>query len=287
MTSIRTQRPTTADTPSAPSTTPPDDLDRTLSSTAPDVPRGAPRLSIPSTLGWSTGIGLTLGALALRTKGAGWTAPALAAGAWKGAAVGAGIGAALLGLDRATGGEVRRQLEYVALDRRAQIGFVLRNLRHPWVGPMGLGVARDARAAQEQLYGLDEPLDGPQDAFRHAYAAALFTLRAQRDHGADQPTARRLAIGAGEAHEQDGQDNNDEYSRAMDTANNELGATLVGDGRATPGEQADDRGFVTEDALRQRVLDALRDARVTMVDRSVTPPAMRPSTAADLPRTPH
>ena len=280
--------PTTTATPTPPGTRrePVGDrtLDEQLSSTTPDVPARRPMLSIPGALGWGAGLGVLAGALLLRGSGAGWSLGALASGSWKGALVGAGIGGALIGIDRATGGEVKHQLDYVALDRRAQIGFVLRHPLKPWLAGMGLGVARDARAAQEQLYGRAEPLDGPQDAFRHAYAAALFTLRAERDHGQDPETAKALAIAAGEAHEVDGQDNNDDLSREMDRANNETGASIAGDGRARAGEPADDAGFVTEQALRQRVLDAMREGRLQLVDRTATPPGPRDSTRADLPR---
>lgn len=259
------------------------DLDRDLSSTTPDVPARRPMLSIPGTLAWGAGLGVAVGALLLRSKGAGWALPALASGAWKGAAVGAGMGAALIGIDRVTDGQVKKQLEYVSLDRRAQIGFVLKNLNRPWIAGLGIGVASDARAAQEQLYGTAEPLDGPQDAFRHAYAAALFTLRCERDHGVDPATAQRLAIDAGAAHEVDGQDNNDDLSRDMDHANNATGAALAGDGKARSGERADANGFVTERALRERVLDAMRAGKLELVDRTATPPAPRASTSADLP----
>ncbi len=261
-----------------------DDVDTTLSSTTPDVPRKRPMLPAPSTLGWGIGLGTALGALLLRSKGAGWGAGALASGAWKGALVGGGIGTALLGLDKLTSGQVKQQLDYVSLDRRAQILFVLRHPTNPWIAGTGLGVARDARGAQEQLYGTWDPLDGPQDAFRHSFAAALFSLRAMRDHGKTPEHAHTLAIGAGEAHEVDGQDNNDDFSRAMDSANNRTGTEIVGDGRAVPGENADANGFVTEHALRERVLAALRDGRLQVVDRSGESPVARASTASDLPR---
>jgi len=259
-------------------------IDDTLSSTTPDVPARRPLLSIPGALGWGAGIGAGLGALLLRPSGAGWALGSLGTGAWKGAAIGAGIGAALIGLDRITGGEVKQQLDYVSLDRRAQIWFVVTNPTRPWIAHMGLGVAEDARAAQVALFGRPDPLDGPQDAFRHAYAAALFSLRAMRDHGEDPAKAHDLAIRAGAAHEADGQDNNDDLSRGMDTANNSTGTQLVGDGRAARGEAADAAGFVTERALADRVLAALGSGQLQLVDRDATPPGPRASTAADLPR---
>lgn len=277
MTRIAAQLPQVTTNPA------PDDVDRTLSSTAPDVKRTAPLLSIPGALGVGLAAGAGIGMLLLRGRGAGWGLTALGTGAWKGAAVGAGMGAALIGIDRVTDGQVKKQLDYVGLDRRAQILFVLRNPTRPWVAGMGLGVARDARAAQEGLYGMREPLDGPQDAFRHTFAAALFSLRSMRDHGQSPADAHRLAIGAGEAHEVDGQDNNDSFSRAMDTFNNHLGTELADDGRAAAGEAADASGFVTEHALRERVLRAIADGRVQLVDRSGDPPTMRSSGDADLP----
>ncbi|MCB0877755.1 MAG: hypothetical protein KDC46_02085 [Thermoleophilia bacterium] len=258
-------------------------LDAQLSSTTPDVPKQRPMLPIASTLAWGAGVGALLGALVLRPRGGGWALGALATGGWKGALVGGGIGGALLGLDRLTGGEVKKQLDYVALDRRHQIGVVLRHPTKPWLAGLGLGVARDARAAQEQLYGTREPLDGPQDAFRHTYAAALMTLRAIRDHGEDPAGAAALAIEAGEAHELDGQDNNDDLSREMDRFNNHVGAGLAGDGRAAGGEQADANGFVTEHALRERVLEAMRTGQVQLVDRGATPAAPRVSGPGDVP----
>jgi hypothetical protein len=254
-----------------------------LSSTTPDTPERSRFLSVPGTLAWGTGLGVAAGMLLMRSRGAGWSLAALGTGALRGAALGAGLGASLVGLDRVTGGEVKQQLDYVLLDRRAQVLFVLRHPTKPWLASTGLGVARDARAAQEALYGMAEPTDGPQDAFRHTWAAALLALRAMRDHGVPSGEAQQLAIEAGEAHEVDGQDNNDALSRAMDEHNNAAGAALAGDGRARPGEQADSRGFVTEHALRERVLDAIADGDVELVDRTADPARARESSAADLP----
>lgn len=262
----------------------PADLDESLSSTTPDVSRRTDRLTPLGALGWGIGLGVGAGVLLLRPSGAGWGVGALATGAWKGALVGAGAGAALLGLDAVTGGEVKRQFDFLSLDRRAQILFVLRNATNPWVAPTGLAVARDAKVAQDQLYGTWDPKDGPQDAFRHAYAAGLFSLRAMRDHAESPETAHRIAIGAGDAHEVDGQDNNDDFSRAMDTANNRAGITIVGDGRARAGEQADPSGFVTERALRMRVLEALAAGDLRVVERSGDAPRERATNPHDLPR---
>lgn len=261
----------------------PDDLDSTLSSTTPDVPKGPQLLSAPHALGWGAAAGALLGALALRSPGAGRSLASFGAGALKGAAVGAGIGSALLGIDRLTNGEVHTQLDRISLDRRAQVGFVLTHPTKPWLAGLGLGVARDARAAQEQLYGMREPLDGPQDAFRHAYASALFSLRAMREHGAAPDDAHALAVAAGEAHEVDGQDNNDSFSRAMDTFNNAAGTSIVGDGRANSGEQAGADGLVSEHALRDRVIAAMGAGTLQLVERSRATPAPRTSTPADLP----
>jgi hypothetical protein len=260
------------------------DLDTTLSSTTPDVRRGATLLPLAESLAWGAGIGSAIGALLLRGRGAGWSLGALGAGALKGAAIGAGLGAALVGVDRLTGGQVQQKLDYLSLDRRAQIWFVLSNPTRPWIASTGLDVARDARAAQVELYGSAEPLDGPQDAFRHAYAAALFSLRAMRDHSEAPATAQRLAVAAGAAHEVDGQDNNDRFSRAMDHLNNDAGALIAGDGRARDGEAADASGWVTEQALRQRVLNAMAAGSLQLVDRAGSDaPITRPSTPGDLP----
>lgn len=260
-----------------------DSLDATLSSTTPDVPRQPKLLSPLGSIGWGLGIGAGLGALLLRPSGAGWALGALGTGAWKGAMVGAGMGAALLGLDRITDGQVKKQLDYVSLDRRAQILFVLKNPTNPWIAGTGIGVARDAQAMQDSLYGRWDPKDGPQDAFRHAFAAGLFSLRAIRDHGETPENAHRLAIGAGDAHEADGQDNNDDYSRAMDVANNLAGTQVVGDGRALPGEDADADGFLTERGLRDRVLGALHDGRLHVIERGGDGPTTRASAPTDMP----
>jgi hypothetical protein len=262
-------------------------VDRSLSSTTPDVPKKTTFLGVGGTLGWGLGLGAGIGALLLRSKGAGWGLGALAGGAWKGAAVGAGMGAALIGIDRATGGAVKQQLDLVSLDRRAQAWFVLKHPNKPWLLQTGLGVAHDARTAQEHLYGKAEPLDGPQDAFRHTYAAALMSLRAMRDHGETPDSAHALAIEAGAAHEADGQDNNDDFSRNMDTFNNHAGTVVAGDGKAQPGEHADQDGFVTEHDLRERVLGAIATGQVQLVDRTGATPAARVSTLADLPNFPN
>jgi hypothetical protein len=279
----RANAPTIAQARAARATQP---VDTSLSSTTPDVPRRPQFLPPAHTMAWGLGIGLAAGALLLRTPGAGLGLGALASGAWKGGVLGAGLGASLVGLDHLTGGAVKQQLDLVSLDRRAQIGFVLRHPTEPWLLGMGLGVARDARAAQEHYYGTREPLDGPQDAFRHTYAAALFSLRAMRGHGLDPSAAHELAIQAGAAHEADGQDNNDAWSSAMDTANNLAGTKVVGDGRALAGEQADERGFVTEAALRERVLGAMADGAVQVVDRTGSEPSPRPTDVDDLPPFP-
>lgn len=270
----------------APQATPltPAAVHASTSSTTPDVPAGPTFLSIPKTFAFGGGIGIALGALLLRSPGAGWSLGALGSGAWKGAALGASLGGLLIGADRVTGGEVNRQLDTITLDRRAQLWFVLSNPTKPWLAGMGLRVASDARAAQEQLYGRREPLDGPQDAFRHAYASALFALRAMRDHGVPQAEAAQLAIEAGEAHEVDGQDNNDEHSRSMDFANNLAGTQVLGDARARAGEAADTAGFVTEAALRARILDALAAGQLQVVVRTGSEPSARPTVSGDLPQ---
>lgn len=253
------------------------------SSTTRDTPSGPTFLSLPKTLAFSGGIGIALGALLLRSPGAGWSLGALGSGAWKGAALGASLGGLAVGADRITDGEMNRQLDLIALDRRAQLWFALSNLTKPWLAGMGLGVMDDARAAQRQLYGGREPLDGPHDAFRHAYASALFVLRAMRDHGVPRAEAAKLAIEAGEANEVDGQDNNDEHSRSMDFANNLAGIEVVGDGRARAGEAADPDGFVTEAALRARIVDALAGGRLQVVVRTGSEPSARPTVPRDLP----
>lgn len=244
---------------------------------------GAPRLSLPHVMAGGIAAGATLGALALRTGGAGWSLPAFGTGAWKGAALGAAIAGALLGLDALTDGAVKNQLDLVTLDRRAQLLLVLRNPTKPWLAPMSIDVARDARAAQHRVFGAAERLDGPQDAFRHAYAAALLSLRAMREHDVSSSDAHALAIDAGNAHERDGQDNNDEHSRSMDVTNNEAVVTIVGDGRARAGEAHDGHGFLTDQALRERVLGAIGRGELTVVDRTGAEPTARPTTATDLP----
>jgi hypothetical protein len=275
---------TTATSSKARASDAPQDLDTTLSSTTPDVRRGATLLPVTESLAWGAWVGSAIGALLLRGRGAGWSLGALGAGALKGAALGAGLGAALVGVDRFTGGQVQQKLDYLSLDRRAQIWFVLSNPTRPWIAGTGLGVARDARASQVELYGRAEPLDGPQDAFRHTYAAALFSLRAMRDHGEDPATAHRLAVAAGAAHEVDGQDDNDQFSRAMDHFNNDAGALVAGDGRALDGEASDASGWVSEQALRQRVLAAMSAGGLQLVDRDgADAPIARPSAPDDVP----
>jgi hypothetical protein len=105
-----------------------------------------------------------------------------------------------------------------------------------------------------------------------------------RDHDIDPSEAHRLAIGAGNAHEVDGQDNNDPWSRAMDHANNTAGTHIVGDGRARAGEDADARGMLTEHALRGRVLAAIAAGEVEMIDRTGIRPSARRTNLADLPQ---
>lgn len=254
------------------------------SSTPPDTPPHRHGLPLLQTLAWSGGLGAAGGALLLRTGAGGWAPRVIGAGVLRGGALGVGVGAALLGIDRATHGEVQRQLGKLTLDRRAQAWFVISNPGRPWIGPTGIRVATAARTAQESLYGRAEPLDGPQDAFRHAFAAALLSLRAMRDHGQSTADAHRLAIDAGEAHERDGQDNNDDFSREMDRSNNRSGTQLIGDGRARSDEPADAAGYVTELALRERVLDAIGGGRLQLVDRGGSTPVARPSGVDDLPR---
>ena len=59
-----------------------------------------------------------------------------------------------IGLDRLTDGQVKKQLDYVSLDRRAQIMFVLRNPTNPWIAGTGIGVARDAQDLYRNLSGV-------------------------------------------------------------------------------------------------------------------------------------
>ena len=252
-------------------------LDATLSSTTPDVGAHAPFLATGRTLATTTLAGAAAGVLLRATR---------FPGVGGGALLGAAAGVAVLGIDRLAGGSVKRLVDAATLDRRHELAFVLANPTKPWLATFGLHVARDARDAQLGLFGTREPKDGPQDAFRHSYAAALFTLRAMRDHGLSAPESATLALAAGEAHEQDGQDNNDSYSRSMDEANNAAGTMIVGDGRARAGEEADARGFITEAALRDRILAAMAAGSLTMVDRPRgTTPYARPSVPADVPAT--
>lgn len=265
-------RRTSADAADAPSA---GDIDSGISSTTPDA-RRRHGLPVVATLAWGAGLGLGIGALLLRPSGLA-RVPGLVTGMRNGAIVGGGMGVALLGLDRLTHGAVGQQADSILLDRRAQAWFVLGHPTKPWLARMGLRVATDARAAQEQLYGRREPLDGPQDAFRHAYAAALYAQRMMEQHGVDPAEARALSAAAGRAHEVDGQDNNDEFSHAMDFHNNQGGLELVGDGHGPDGS------WLTEAQLRSAVLDAMAHGKLELVDRSGRTPAAVATTPRDLP----
>jgi len=251
-----------------------------LASVAPDVPVAAPRISWTGAVGRGATLGAAAGLLVLRPSG--WELTSLGTGAWKGAAIGVGVAAVLAGVDHLTGGAVKRQLDLVSLDRRHQILFVLKHPLRPWLTGMGLGVADAANAVQRRYFGAHDPMDGAPDALRHGYAAALFTLRAMRDHGESSGDAASLAIEAGDAHEADGQDNNDSYSHEMDAYNNRVGARLAGDGKPRAGEAADDAGWITERALADRVLDAIGAGEIQVVDRDATGAHPRLTTSADL-----
>lgn len=132
--------------------------------------------------------------------------------------------------------------------------FVVSNLHRPWLAEVGYGVLDDAKAAERGRYGASDHLDDDADAFRHAYAAALMTVRAMRDHGATQAEAARLVTGLGDAHERDGVDNG-AHASEMDRHNNRVGVELVGDGRQGA-------GWVTEAQVEQLVVDALEAGRL-------------------------
>lgn len=129
--------------------------------------------------------------------------------------------------------------------------FVIRHASKPWISGLARSVLDASHGAELSRFGSNGNVDGQGDAYRHAYAAALFTLRSMRDHGMSAPTAIHLTVSAGDAHERDGADNPaGKRSAEMDMLNNELGAKLVGTGQSGI-------TWISESELETRVWDHL------------------------------
>lgn len=220
-------------------------------------------------------VGTAIGALGMRPSAFSGAAE-LVRGMRTGALVGAGLGALALIADRVSGGEVHRQLNSAFQDRRAQGWFVLKHLNHPWLASTTLQAASDARAQQHAIFGSAQPLDGPHDAFRHAYAGALLSLRLQRDRGMSAEQAADLTREAGDAHEQDGQDNSPEAG-AMDRFNNAVGIKIASTAHAAGGS------WVSEQDLINQVVNAMATGRLQVVDHVGDTATPRATTQHDLP----
>jgi hypothetical protein len=229
-------------------------------------------LTLLATMPAGIAVGALVGALAHTHVPGG-----LLGGAAIGAAVGAATGGALVGIDRLTNGAVNRFVPPTVRDRLHQARFVLRHPTEPWLGPVVLRAANDARAVQQALYGHADVPDGGLDAFRHTFGSALLVLRLQRDHGLSQQRAGQLMTEAGEAYEADGADN-DAWSHTMDLANNAAGIAIGGTARDASG------AWISEETLRDRVLDAMSHGQVVVIDRTVgATPRLRPTGTGDLP----
>lgn len=167
-----------------------------------------------------------------------------------------------------------QQLAEPVTSRSERIEYVLEHVDAPWLAPLGMTSGSAAREREQRLYrgGGPEESGGGADAFRHTYAAALMTARAQR-LGVDAERAADLVVGAGDARERD--TNALGYNPAsgeMDRHNNRVGAQISLD--AGPG--------IGERALARRVLEAMRSGQLTIMDEAA-PDNLRQSTVDDLP----
>lgn len=147
-----------------------------------------------------------------------------------------------------------------AIEDPHQTWFVVSHPNRPWLYSMGYEILNDSHAAERRNFGKADAIDNEGDAFRHAYAAALMTLRAMRDHGVSQSKAAALSHEAGVAHESDGADNPaGKLSSRMDLYNNQVGIKLVGSGRV-------DGIWLSEQELERKVLDALENGKLREID---------------------
>lgn len=169
-----------------------------------------------------------------------------------GLATGAAAGVGLLVLDRLSGGTVNSTRKRFSLE---EAGAVLGNWRDPWLGIEAWNVRGRAINRSSQLYGVDG--EGPGNAFRHAYAAALLTLRAMRDHGESRSNAAALTRDVGTAHEDRDSTDPDNALRRMDLHNNEAGIDLVGDGHVVQGGR-----WLRDEELVGRVQQAIAGGKL-------------------------
>ena len=190
------------------------------------------------------------------------------------AAGGATLAGAALLIDRLTGNHMGSGLAWI-VDHRHSIGMVVRHPTQPWIGPLGRRTFDDAERVQERLYHVHHATDDGGDAFRHAYASALFAVRMMRDHHVSADQARSIVIEAGDAHELDTWGSNTPAAHAMDLHNNAAGADLAGDGRGSDG------AWLTDSQVQDRVLEAL--SRGVLVRLQPGSGELVPTSSADFP----
>jgi hypothetical protein len=151
----------------------------------------------------------------------------------------------------------------MAIEQPHTASVVLRNPHRPWLASTARSAHMDALHAQKALFGsMAGHVDDEVDAFRHAYASGLLNLRIMHDRGVAPDRARRLVEAIGRAHELDGIDNGLRLSSRMDDLNNLAGLRIVGNGRLPGGS------WIGEQALQQRVLDALRGGQLVTIERT-------------------
>lgn len=234
--------------------------------------------AIPLLPGVGAGIALGVGLEFVQLARMGWSAPGglLVAlpSIGRAAAGGAVVAGVMLLVDRLTGNHVGMGLGWLA-DNRHAIGVVVRHPFEPWIGPLGRRTYNDAERVQEHLFGVHHSTDDGGDAFRHAYASALYALRMMRDHDISPHRARSIVVDAGVAHERDTWARNTPAAHAMDVHNNAVGVAMVGDGRSATGS------WLSDAQVQERVLDALRSGELVRLRPGQQ--ELVPTTAADLP----
>lgn len=140
-----------------------------------------------------------------------------------------------------------------------EIGVLLSNPTKPWIYGEATGAFDDASAAEAQLFGPERHIDDSVDAFRHAYGSALLALRMMEHHGMNAADAAQLTTDIGNAHEADGTPES-ALAHQMDESNNESGLSLLGDGKNADGS------WMTDDQLRDRILQAMRSGGLVRID---------------------
>lgn len=220
------------------------------------------------------GIGV-LGTVALRSPRGSWSPRAIARGFAAGGALGVALAGVLLLVDRVSDASVGKVFGHFREVGMGQLLMLVRHPLRPWIARQATAIVRDSNRTRLELFGQVDQLDGPSDAFNHAYGSALMLMRSQRDHGLSLEGATALAAEAGLVHENDVTTDPLNVRRMMDLHNNSIGRAVASAAHRPDGS------WMTDAEIVAAVLDHMRsgDLWVANADRT----GLRPTTAADVP----